>query len=140
MSKLYKNTYKNYRKTDLSKGLELGSMHCCFYEPIFGKILVDRNDIRQLDLKWLRYQIGLVNQESALFATSIRDNILYGIKSQICSSDVHVPPQLVFITTGLTVQVRPIQLVFIFIGLTVQVGPAQLVLINTGLTVQVRSA
>ncbi|XP_058747679.1 ABC transporter B family member 2-like [Vicia villosa] len=49
-----------------------------FYEPISGQILLDRNDIKELDLKWLRHQIGLVNQEPALFATTIRENILYG--------------------------------------------------------------
>ncbi|XP_051114570.1 ABC transporter B family member 2-like [Andrographis paniculata] len=49
-----------------------------FYEPRSGHIKLDRNDIRELDLKWLRHQIGLVNQEPALFATTIRDNILYG--------------------------------------------------------------
>lgn len=49
-----------------------------FYEPLSGQILFDGNDIRELDLKWLRQKIGLVNQEPALFATSIRDNILYG--------------------------------------------------------------
>ncbi|KAG5051511.1 hypothetical protein JHK87_003709 [Glycine soja] len=31
-----------------------------------------------LQLKWLGYQIGLVNQEPALFATTILENILYG--------------------------------------------------------------
>ncbi|GMY29719.1 ABC transporter B family member 2-like [Fagus crenata] len=41
-------------------------------------ILLDGHNIRVLDLKWLRQQIGLVNQEPALFATSIRENILYG--------------------------------------------------------------
>ncbi|CAM0944818.1 unnamed protein product [Alopecurus aequalis] len=49
-----------------------------FYEPLSGTILLDGNDIRSLDVKWLRGQIGLVNQEPALFATSIRENILYG--------------------------------------------------------------
>ncbi|BAT75141.1 hypothetical protein VIGAN_01295500 [Vigna angularis var. angularis] len=49
-----------------------------FYEPLSGEILLDGNTIRELDLKWLRQQIGLVNQEPALFATSIRENILYG--------------------------------------------------------------
>jgi ATP-binding cassette subfamily B (MDR/TAP) protein 1 len=49
-----------------------------FYEPLFGQILLDGNDIRDLDLKWLRKQIGLVNQEPALFAATIRENILYG--------------------------------------------------------------
>lgn len=49
-----------------------------FYEPLSGQILLDQNDIRELDLKWLRGQIGLVNQEPALFTTTIRENILYG--------------------------------------------------------------
>ncbi|KAM4085347.1 hypothetical protein ACJW30_10G020400 [Castanea mollissima] len=49
-----------------------------FYEPLSGEILIDGHNIRVLDLKWLRQQIGLVNQEPALFATSIRENILYG--------------------------------------------------------------
>lgn len=49
-----------------------------FYEPLSGAILLDGHDTRELDLKWLRQQIGLVNQEPALFATSIRENILYG--------------------------------------------------------------
>ncbi|KAL6911853.1 hypothetical protein ACP4OV_000658 [Aristida adscensionis] len=49
-----------------------------FYEPLSGSILLDGHDIRELDVKWLRRQIGLVNQEPALFATSIRENILYG--------------------------------------------------------------
>ena len=49
-----------------------------FYESLAGEILLDGHNIRVLDLKWLRQQIGLVNQEPALFATSIRENILYG--------------------------------------------------------------
>lgn len=49
-----------------------------FYEPLSGQILLDGIDIRELDIKWLRHQIGLVNQEPALFATTIRENILYG--------------------------------------------------------------
>ncbi|KAK6947399.1 ABC transporter-like, ATP-binding domain [Dillenia turbinata] len=49
-----------------------------FYEPLSGEILLDGNSIRELDIKWLRQQIGLVNQEPALFATTIRENILYG--------------------------------------------------------------
>ncbi|KAM7254078.1 hypothetical protein ACFE04_031760 [Oxalis oulophora] len=49
-----------------------------FYEPLGGHILLDRSDIKDLDLRWLRQQIGLVNQEPALFATTIMENILYG--------------------------------------------------------------
>ncbi|VFQ80889.1 unnamed protein product [Cuscuta campestris] len=49
-----------------------------FYEPNSGQILLDGTDSRELDLKWLRLKIGLVNQEPALFATTIKENILYG--------------------------------------------------------------
>ena len=43
-----------------------------------GRVLLDGHNVQSLQLKWLRAQIGLVNQEPALFATSIRDNILFG--------------------------------------------------------------
>ena len=45
---------------------------------VAGQVLLDNVDIRTLQLGWLRDQIGLVNQEPALFATSILENILYG--------------------------------------------------------------
>lgn len=47
-------------------------------ENIAGKVMIDGHDLRTLQLKWLRSQIGMVNQEPALFATSIMENILYG--------------------------------------------------------------
>ncbi|KAL0424341.1 UNVERIFIED_CONTAM: ABC transporter B family member 19 [Sesamum radiatum] len=49
-----------------------------FYDPNQGEILLDNVDIKTLQLNWLRNQIGLVNQEPALFATTILENILYG--------------------------------------------------------------
>ncbi|KAJ7566760.1 hypothetical protein O6H91_02G117200 [Diphasiastrum complanatum] len=49
-----------------------------FYDPLRGKVKIDGLDIKQLNLKWLRLQIGLVSQEPTLFATSIRENIAYG--------------------------------------------------------------
>ncbi|XP_022141195.1 ABC transporter B family member 13-like isoform X3 [Momordica charantia] len=49
-----------------------------FYEPSSGKILLDGHDLRSLELKWLRRQMGLVSQEPALFATTIASNILLG--------------------------------------------------------------
>ncbi|KAJ1399718.1 P-loop containing nucleoside triphosphate hydrolase [Sesbania bispinosa] len=49
-----------------------------FYDPNEGQVLLDNVDIKTLQLKWLRDQIGLVNQEPALFATTILENILYG--------------------------------------------------------------
>ncbi|CAN4117116.1 unnamed protein product [Withania somnifera] len=49
-----------------------------FYDPTSGQLLLDGNDIKTLKLKWLRQQIGLVSQEPALFATTIKENILLG--------------------------------------------------------------
>ncbi|GJX74407.1 ABC transporter B family member 1 [Tanacetum coccineum] len=49
-----------------------------FYDPTSGLVMLDGHDIKGLNLKWLRQQIGLVSQEPALFATSIRENILLG--------------------------------------------------------------
>ncbi|KAK7473472.1 hypothetical protein BaRGS_00035301, partial [Batillaria attramentaria] len=49
-----------------------------FYDPEEGQILLDGNDIRDLNLKWLRDQIGVVSQEPVLFATTIAENIRYG--------------------------------------------------------------
>uniref|UniRef100_A0ACD5XWR8 Uncharacterized protein n=1 Tax=Avena sativa TaxID=4498 RepID=A0ACD5XWR8_AVESA len=49
-----------------------------FYDPSAGEVALDGVDIRRLKLKWLRAQMGLVSQEPALFATSIRENILFG--------------------------------------------------------------
>ncbi|CAH8332285.1 unnamed protein product [Eruca vesicaria subsp. sativa] len=49
-----------------------------FYEPTSGAVLLDGNDIKELDIKWLRGHIGLVNQEPVLFGTTIRENIMYG--------------------------------------------------------------
>jgi ABC-type multidrug transport system fused ATPase/permease subunit len=49
-----------------------------FYDPTHGSILLDGNDLTQLNVKWLRSQIGLVGQEPVLFARSIKENIRYG--------------------------------------------------------------
>ncbi len=50
-----------------------------FYDVKSGSITVDGVDIRSLNLKWLREQIGLVSQEPKLFAQSIRENIAIGL-------------------------------------------------------------
>ncbi|KAH7366164.1 hypothetical protein KP509_18G065900 [Ceratopteris richardii] len=49
-----------------------------FYDPCSGEVLLDGHNIKTMQLKWLRDQMGLVSQEPALFATTIRENILYG--------------------------------------------------------------
>ncbi|MBI4928557.1 MAG: ABC transporter ATP-binding protein, partial [Anaerolineae bacterium] len=50
-----------------------------FYDPTGGRILIDGHDIRCATLHSLRSQIGIVLQETTLFAASIRENIAFGI-------------------------------------------------------------
>nr|XP_016481676.1 PREDICTED: ABC transporter B family member 14-like [Nicotiana tabacum] len=49
-----------------------------FYDVNEGKVLIDSKDIRGYNLRKLRVQIGLVQQEPLLFSCSIRDSIRYG--------------------------------------------------------------
>ncbi|XP_076061207.1 ATP-dependent translocase ABCB1-like [Oratosquilla oratoria] len=49
-----------------------------FYDPLKGKVKVDNEDIRELNLGWLRDQIGVVGQEPVLFSTTIAENIRHG--------------------------------------------------------------
>jgi ATP-binding cassette subfamily B protein len=48
------------------------------YDPQEGRVIIDGGDIRDYKLESLRSQIGMVLQESLLFAVSVRDNIAYG--------------------------------------------------------------
>ncbi|KAI6166709.1 P-loop containing nucleoside triphosphate hydrolase protein, partial [Pisolithus thermaeus] len=50
-----------------------------FYDPLSGTVKLDGVDLRDLNIKWLRSQIGLVSQEPVLFATTIKTNIAYGL-------------------------------------------------------------
>ena len=49
-----------------------------FYDPDQGRITLDGVDLKDLDLYWLRNQIGYVGQEPILFATTIKENLLFG--------------------------------------------------------------
>ena len=48
------------------------------YEPSAGRILIDGIDIRRYRRQGLRDAIGLVPQETLLFAVPVRENIAYG--------------------------------------------------------------
>ena len=48
-----------------------------FYDPDQGRVLLDGVDVRDLTLAGLREQIGMVFQDTFLFATSVRDNIAF---------------------------------------------------------------
>ncbi|RXK41700.1 ATP-binding cassette, subfamily B (MDR/TAP), member 1 [Tremella mesenterica] len=50
-----------------------------FYDPIQGCVKFDGRDIKTLNLKWFRQQIGFVQQEPTLFATTVRGNVEHGL-------------------------------------------------------------
>lgn len=47
------------------------------YDVDSGSVTFDGIDVRKLDLKFLRNQVGVVSQETYLFNGTIRDNLLY---------------------------------------------------------------
>ena len=49
-----------------------------FYDPDAGCVKLDGVNIQDLNIAWLRKQIGLVGQEPVLFAGTIAENIGYG--------------------------------------------------------------
>jgi ATP-binding cassette subfamily B protein len=49
-----------------------------FYDPTQGRITIDGIDLRDVTLDSLRSQIGIVLQETTLFAGTIRENIAFG--------------------------------------------------------------
>ena len=52
-----------------------------FYDPNKGEININSINIKDLDLKWLRKNIGIVSQEPILNSGSIKENILYGVEN-----------------------------------------------------------
>ncbi|XP_023776043.1 multidrug resistance protein 1 isoform X1 [Cyanistes caeruleus] len=98
----FKNVYFNYPSrpdVEILKGLNLkinsgqtvalvGGSGCGksttvqliqrFYDPKEGTVTIDGQDIKTLNVRYLREVIGVVNQEPVLFATTIAENIRYG--------------------------------------------------------------
>jgi ATP-binding cassette subfamily B protein len=51
---------------------------CRFYDPNEGRVLIDGIDIRDVTIRSLRSQVGIVLQDTFIFSGSIRDNIRFG--------------------------------------------------------------
>ena len=49
-----------------------------FYDPTKGEVFMDSQDIKNVTLRSLRSQIGIVSQETILFNDTVRANIAYG--------------------------------------------------------------
>jgi hypothetical protein len=56
--------------------LELGTR---FYDPTAGRVTLDGQDIRELEIAGLRSLMGIVTQETILFHDTVRSNIAYGV-------------------------------------------------------------
>uniref|UniRef100_H2YJW9 Bile salt export pump n=1 Tax=Ciona savignyi TaxID=51511 RepID=H2YJW9_CIOSA len=58
-----------------------------FYDPVEGTVSLDGKNTQELQITWLRSQMGIVSQEPVLFDRSIADNIRYGDNSRHASLD-----------------------------------------------------
>ncbi|GAG77185.1 unnamed protein product, partial [marine sediment metagenome] len=56
----------------------LGKMIYRLYDVIEGSVEIDGVDIRKWDIPTLRRLVGVIEQDTFLFSTSIRNNIAYG--------------------------------------------------------------
>ncbi|CEP14859.1 hypothetical protein [Parasitella parasitica] len=61
-----------------------------FYDASAGQIFLDGHDLKELNVRWLRQQIGVVNQEPVLFNMTIRQNILMGCDQEQPASDQEI--------------------------------------------------
>ncbi len=59
----------------------LASLVPRFYDPITGRVRIDGEELRELDLGWYRRHVGLVPQEIFLFDRTVEDNIAYGSRA-----------------------------------------------------------
>lgn len=59
-----------------------------FYEYTGGSLTLDSIELNQYPRKYLRSQIGIVEQEPFLFSRSIRDNIIYGVNRNVSDEEI----------------------------------------------------
>jgi ATP-binding cassette subfamily B protein len=57
----------------------LASLVPRFYDATAGRVLVDGIDVRDLERRSLRREIGVISQDPFLFSASVRDNIAFGM-------------------------------------------------------------
>ncbi len=56
----------------------IANLLCRFYDPTHGRILLDGHDLRKVKLASLRRHVAVVLQDTFLFNTTVRENLLYG--------------------------------------------------------------
>lgn len=65
------------------------------YDVKEGEISLDGINIKQLNIKWLRGQLGVVGQEPVLFNTTIAKNITFGLK-EVSEEEVETAAKAAF--------------------------------------------
>ncbi|XP_049439803.1 ATP-binding cassette, sub-family B (MDR/TAP), member 4 [Epinephelus fuscoguttatus] len=58
-----------------------------FYDPREGRVLLDNRNAKELNIHWLRSQIGIVSQEPVLFDCTLAENIAYGDNSRTVTKE-----------------------------------------------------
>jgi ABC-type multidrug transport system fused ATPase/permease subunit len=61
-----------------------------FYDALSGQVILDGHNVKDLNVKWLRQQIGVVSQEPVLFNMTVRQNLLMGTENQDISESIIV--------------------------------------------------
>jgi ATP-binding cassette subfamily B protein len=64
-----------------------------FYDYTGGVLALDGIDIKKYTRRYLRSQIGIVEQEPFLFSRSIRENITYGVGRDVTQAEVEATAQ-----------------------------------------------
>lgn len=59
-----------------------------FYQPNKGRILIDGNDLRELNIESLRSQIGVILQDDSLFSGTIEDNLTFGLLRKVSLEEI----------------------------------------------------
>jgi len=59
-----------------------------FYDPASGSITLDGVDLKTLNVRWLRSQLGLVSQEPLLFQGTVAQNIAYGTLHEATQAEI----------------------------------------------------
>ncbi|PIN01197.1 putative ABC-type transport, ATPase component/CCR4 associated factor [Handroanthus impetiginosus] len=58
------------------------------YEPISGEIFINGIPLKEMDIRWLRQNIGFVGQEPHLFHMDVKSNITYGCFRSISQEEI----------------------------------------------------
>jgi len=58
-----------------------------WYDPEEGGVFFNGHDIRELEPKWYKSQVAIVQQEPILFSGTVKDNICYGLDIEDCSGE-----------------------------------------------------